>query len=240
MTVERLPNFLLRGLTPLEHRLVMALYEELRNEAKIAPGHIISYPGLPLRFRWASHYGVSSAMWLLKDDGLAETVPRLGTRFVIEGQTWEVPRSDLCIPLRAYVGRVIRERIIDGTYPAHEKIPPARLLADEFGVSLATLHSGIMPLFREGLLKRDAHGHSIAHTQAPTGGVQPGCAPHITRRGELTTEYAAWGQSKTLTQWSRDPRCLVTYACLKSRVLYQNWPLKRALSTPARTRAGAG
>lgn len=40
------------------------------------------------------------------------------------------------------------------------------------------------------------------------------------------------GETKTLAQWARDPRCCVTYSLLKSRVGRQGWSLWDALSIP--------
>lgn len=40
-------------------------------------------------------------------------------------------------------------------------------------------------------------------------------------------------ETKTLAEWARDPRCLVSYALLKSRVGRQGWSLQYALSTPS-------
>lgn len=42
----------------------------------------------------------------------------------------------------------------------------------------------------------------------------------------------AFGERKTLTQWSRDPRCVVTYAALHLRVTRRGWDSVRALTTP--------
>lgn len=43
---------------------------------------------------------------------------------------------------------------------------------------------------------------------------------------------SAWGEIKTLAQWARDSRCVVTYRLLKSRVGRQGWGVETALTTP--------
>lgn len=41
------------------------------------------------------------------------------------------------------------------------------------------------------------------------------------------------GETRTLAEWGRDPRCVVPYTCLKSRVGRQGWELLTAMTTPA-------
>ncbi len=41
----------------------------------------------------------------------------------------------------------------------------------------------------------------------------------------------AWGETKHLRGWSRDPRCRVTYACLQTRI-YKQWNPELAMTTP--------
>lgn len=40
------------------------------------------------------------------------------------------------------------------------------------------------------------------------------------------------GETMTLAQWSRDPRCKVSYHCLRDRINKLNWSFERALLTP--------
>jgi hypothetical protein len=48
-------------------------------------------------------------------------------------------------------------------------------------------------------------------------------------RNHLVT---AFGEIKTLAQWSRDPRCVVTKAALGLRINRRKWEPERALTTP--------
>lgn len=45
--------------------------------------------------------------------------------------------------------------------------------------------------------------------------------------------YTAFGETKTLTNWSRDPRCVVSNAALTLRIKRRGWEVERALTTPA-------
>ena len=42
----------------------------------------------------------------------------------------------------------------------------------------------------------------------------------------------AFGETMTLAQWSRDPRCVVTHPALALRVSRRGWGAERALTTP--------
>lgn len=46
----------------------------------------------------------------------------------------------------------------------------------------------------------------------------------------------AFGETKTLAQWSRDPRCQVKYHTLKCRINKYGWEAERAITTPTRHR----
>lgn len=42
---------------------------------------------------------------------------------------------------------------------------------------------------------------------------------------------SAFGETKTLTEWSRDPRCVVTHEALRTRIK-KGWPTERSLTAP--------
>jgi hypothetical protein len=46
------------------------------------------------------------------------------------------------------------------------------------------------------------------------------------------------GETKTLAEWSRDPRCLVSYDVLQTRVSALEWPFEQAMTIPARDKGG--
>lgn len=45
-------------------------------------------------------------------------------------------------------------------------------------------------------------------------------------------KYSAWGEEKTLVEWSKDERCVVSYDVLRSRFSDLGWGLVKALTTP--------
>lgn len=55
-------------------------------------------------------------------------------------------------PLHARIAAEIRERILNGQWPAHYKLSPEPVLAEEFGVSRGTLRKALGVLVREGFL----------------------------------------------------------------------------------------
>ena len=46
--------------------------------------------------------------------------------------------------------------------------------------------------------------------------------------------YTAYGKTKSLTKWSKDPRCMCAYRTLRLRVQQLGWPLEKSLSEPVR------
>ncbi len=42
----------------------------------------------------------------------------------------------------------------------------------------------------------------------------------------------AWGETKTIAQWSKDPRCVVEYHTLRYRLQKAFWPAEKAITTP--------
>jgi hypothetical protein len=44
----------------------------------------------------------------------------------------------------------------------------------------------------------------------------------------------AFDETKTMSEWSRDTRCVVAYHTVKQRVHKLGWPVERALTTPSR------
>lgn len=226
-----------RPLSSLDHERVQSFYKELRGEiesGELTPGQFVTYPELQKRHRWVSCTIVAHTLRLLREDGLVETRPRLGTRVVIAGQTWTVPDRDKAVPLATYVERKLRERLADRIYPPTTRIPTLEMLADEFGVSVSTIRNALTPLFDAGYLF--ASNHKAAGTlvtqlvgKTPRHELLSTAKRPSHPRG---TEYVAWGEAKTLAEWSRDSRCVVSYSCLKARVHAQSWPFKSALTTP--------
>ncbi len=49
---------------------------------------------------------------------------------------------------------------------------------------------------------------------------------------ESSAPIEAWGETKTIAQWSKDPRCVVQYATLRHRLQKAFWPAEKAITTP--------
>jgi hypothetical protein len=78
-----------------------------------------------------------------------------------------------------------------------------------------------------------------------TKGYAPGNCRWVTtsinarNRRDSLPAVLAFGDTKTPIEWSKDPRCMVSYALLHKR-LARGVPLEVALSTPSRDRRGRG
>lgn len=69
------------------------------------------------------------------------------------------------------------------------------------------------------------------------GNYEPGnCqwATHATQSANRSSrvQLTAFGETKGMTEWSRDPRCTVSYAALSLRVRRRGWDDIRAITTP--------
>jgi hypothetical protein len=64
-----------------------------------------------------------------------------------------------------------------------------------------------------------------------------GAAPSIpaARKGRCLRMVSAWAETKSMTAWSEDPRCVVSRTALKSR-LEAGWLAEEAISAPLRPR----
>lgn len=50
--------------------------------------------------------------------------------------------------------------------------------------------------------------------------------------------WTAFGESKSLKEWAKDPRCKVCFSTLLSRVTKYRWPIERAITEPKRKSGG--
>jgi hypothetical protein len=53
------------------------------------------------------------------------------------------------------------------------------------------------------------------------------------KKPRMTTPLTAWGETKTLKQWTADPRCVVAHGTLRARMRL-GWEAQKALSMPTR------
>ncbi len=55
-----------------------------------------------------------------------------------------------------------------------------------------------------------------------------------TRNMRSNRVVSAFGETKTLADWTDDPRCVVGYKTLHSRIARDGWSLERAMTKPIR------
>ncbi|WP_328585256.1 GntR family transcriptional regulator [Streptomyces sp. NBC_00370] len=131
------------------------------------------------------------------------------------------------------IEEIMRNRLADRVYPANARIPTLPGLAAEFGVSVTTVRAGLAPLITQGLLfvsDRRRDGTLVSHLASELS--RDDVLRMTGRTGPGETPYPAWGETMRLVDWSRDPRCLVSYSTLVARVREYGWELQRALTTP--------
>ncbi|MFD4161429.1 GntR family transcriptional regulator [Streptomyces cyaneofuscatus] len=225
-----------------------ALYENIRDWIKrgeLPPGTRLTYAEL---YTWpGSPYCpiVSSALWLLRRDGLVETRRGVGSRIVVPGQEWSTPEEDRYLPLRLWVEKTMRQRLADGVYPPGTRIPPLRELHEEFAVSIGTVRFGLAPLIRAGYLVTQSFnqpGKAVTYRASEVGTVVTEAVTKTDRDELLRPEqrddlppdsmFKAWGESNTLIAWSRHRRCKVSYHVLYTRIHRYYWPFEAAMTTP--------
>lgn len=235
--IEDLPQDVSRRLTSTSRTQISRLYKLLLDEIRrgeLEPGRVFTYPELTNRFD-APLDVVACSLRLLRLDGLVETRPHLGTRVVVDGETWTVPDRDRNMPLAVYVEKAMRERLADQVYRPETRVPTLDQLADEFGVSVKTVRNGLTPLFDEGFLVTP-RGHKKGGTKVTklVGRKSRAELLQLAQRPSNPhgTLYPAWGTAKTLPEWGRDKKCVVPYRTLKARVIDHRWSLKEAMTTP--------
>ncbi|MDI3418632.1 GntR family transcriptional regulator [Streptomyces sp. B-S-A12] len=210
-------------------------YEAMRRgicEGDWRPGRVLSYPVIAEVFgiNWET---VCYALRLLRRDGLVETRPRLGTRVRVAGETWHPPEKDQAVPHAVWIERKIRERLADGDYPVGTRFPSLAAVAEEFGVSIATVRHGLRPLLAEEYLVTSRYKRAGTLVGQRAGEVARDELLQLAARNKLPAALKAFGESKSLAEWSRDPRCSVSYTVLKTRFVVYGWTLDEALRRPS-------
>lgn len=60
--------------------------------------------------------------------------------------------------------------------------------------------------------------------------------PKFNMRNKSTNHFVtAFGETKTLIEWSEDSRCVVDYHRMKTRIIRDKWTAERAITTPGRS-----
>jgi DNA-binding GntR family transcriptional regulator len=202
------------------------------------PGHVFTWPQIIEEFSlhfWDVSYVLSPVLRKMRIDGLIESRPYVGVRVVIEGETWSPPAAYAEMPHDEYIEIVLRERLRDGLkgegiYRPGEQFSPLVDLAEEFGVSPATVRKATTPLKRQKILVLVGTNRTYVASDLAKFSTDELLKPSVRRRpGRMKLE--AFGESLTLAEWARHPRCQVDRTVLHTRYV-SGWGLENALTTP--------
>jgi DNA-binding FadR family transcriptional regulator len=202
------------------------------------PGHTFSWPQLAEEFSLTNTEVTRILAPVLRGmrlDGLIESRRYVGVRVVVEGKPWSPPPGYSNLPHDEYIETILRKRLKDGLrkeglYRPGEQFTPLADLAEEFGVSIATIRKAVKPLKQQGILV-------LVNTNRTH--ISPDLAQFTdeellrppARRKPGKTKLRAFGESRPLAEWARDPRCKVTHRVLFTRYV-SGWDLETALTAP--------
>ncbi|MBT2412078.1 GntR family transcriptional regulator [Streptomyces sp. ISL-12] len=197
------------------------------------PGHTFSHAELVNEFSLGIHAICKvavPAVRTLREEGLLESRPRLGIRIRIEGESWNADDEHPGIPHDVHIEKILREHLHRGIYRPGEQFPPIFVLAEEFGVSAATIRKALRPMQKQGLL--EVRNTNKRYVSAAVVDVSSEELLHIPpRRNPGKAKLLAFGEKRSLAEWAKDSRCTVSYKVLYSRY-YLGWDLEKALRTP--------
>ncbi|MFD4554884.1 GntR family transcriptional regulator [Streptomyces sp. NPDC058469] len=202
------------------------------------PGHRFSWAQLFEEFSlnsWDVGAVLSPVLREMRLDGLIEPRPYIGCRVVIEGDSWSPPAEYADLPHDEYIERVLRERLHDGLngkgiYGPGEQFPPLVHLAEEFGVSPATVRKATTPLKSQNILVLVGTNRTYVAPDLAKFSAEELLTPSE-RRKPGSTKLEAFGELHTLAEWSRHRRCRVDLKVLYSRY-EKGWDLEKTLVTP--------
>ncbi|MFG3026659.1 GntR family transcriptional regulator [Streptomyces sp. NPDC048254] len=194
------------------------------------PGHVFTWPQVSEEFGVRIR-AVGYAMQLLRYEKVVEARPHIGTRVVLlTGESWSPPGEERRSHAH-FIEKAVRGRLADDVYRPGSLFPSLSCLAEEFGVSVATVRSGLRALKEANILEAVGNTGTFVTDRVRQLNLDAllECSPASRERGE---PISACGESKSLHAWSKDPRCVVTFDVLKTRVIIYGWDLKRALESP--------
>ncbi len=209
------------------HRVYRGLREAI-TAGTIPPGTLLdSSRDLEDGYK-ADRHVVAAALRGLAREGLVH-LHHLGARVV------DVPIQAALKQTPEFVERAMRQRLAGGVYKPGTFLPRTSTIAKEFGLATPAFRSAIQPLVHVGYLVGSVNPrgtlvtHDVAEVQ-PEELLTP--ASSRTRPIPHTQRYAAFGESKTLSDWTGDRRCAVAYGVLRRRLVESGWDFQRALTTP--------
>ncbi|MDQ0765578.1 GntR family transcriptional regulator [Streptomyces canus] len=209
------------------HRVYRGLREAITT-GTIPPGTLLdSSRDLESGYK-ADRHVVAAALRGLAREGLVH-LHHVGARVV------DVPIQAAPKQTPEFVERAMRQRLAAGVYKPGTFLPRTSTIAKEFGLATPACRSAIQPLVHVGYLVGSVNPrgtlvtHDVAEVQ-PEELLTP--ASSRTRSIPHTQRYAAFGESKTLSDWTGDRRCAVAYGVLRRRLVESGWDFQRALTTP--------
>ncbi|MGW1039529.1 GntR family transcriptional regulator [Streptomyces sp. bgisy153] len=176
----------------------------------------------------ADRHVVAAALRGLAREGLVH-LHHLGARVV------DVPIQAAIKQPPEFVERAMRQRLADGVYRPGTFLPRTSTIARGFGLASPAFRSAIQPLVYAGYLVGSVNPRGTLVT-LDVAEVQPEelLTPAASRPRQIlhTRRYTAFGESKTLSDWTGDHRCAVAYSVLCRRLVVSGWDFPRALTTP--------
>ncbi|MFI0511147.1 hypothetical protein ACH3Y9_12620 [Streptomyces sp. WSLK1-5] len=171
----------------------------------------------------------------MRTEGLIESRPNVGVRVVVEGENWTPPPGYEDRPHDVYIESVLRERLNDGRlgkgiYRPGGWFSPASILAEEFGVSPATIRKAITPLKDQNILVTVGNRRTIVSPDLDKFSAEELLRAPV-RRKPGWGKLEAFGETRSISEWVKDPRCRVSREVLHSRYTL-GWEFERALTTP--------
>ncbi|MFD8609651.1 GntR family transcriptional regulator [Streptomyces sp. NPDC059631] len=213
------------------------LNRELRSrirEGTWPPGHVFTQFQITEEFSlepWEVSEVLTPVLRKMHFDGLTELCPEEGGIVVrAGGESWRPAACYYSFPHDEYIEMVVRERLHRKHYLPGVKFTPLTGLAEEFGVSLWTVRDALRPLQDQGILVTHTNYTFVSHRllYVPVGEL---LREPVRRRIGRKDELQAFGESRTMSDWSRDPRCQVNNKVLYSRYV-MGWDFEKALTTP--------
>jgi DNA-binding GntR family transcriptional regulator len=196
------------------------------------PGHIFTWSELAEEFSltgWEVGLHLAPVLRGLRRDGLIETRPRIGSRVVISGESWSPPSEYSDLPHDEYIETVIRKRLSENYYTPGGQFTPIMDLAEEFGVSMATVRKAKKTLLDQGILISAGNRTFVSPNLRNISKGDLLLQPTRDRPGHRRLE--AFGESHTIAEWARDARCVVDRPVLYNRYI-MGWDLETALRIP--------
>ncbi|MFG2463403.1 GntR family transcriptional regulator [Streptomyces sp. NPDC048523] len=202
------------------------------------PGHLFTWPQLIAEFQLSPRNVpviLSPVLRRMRRERLIEARPQIGSRVAIEGETWSPPPGYEDLPHDQYIEITLRKRLRDaltgqGTYRPGQQFTPLKELAEEFGVSTTTVRKATAVMIEQGLLVTTRGNRTFVAQDLAKFTLAEVLRPPVRRRPG-TSKLDAFGESHSLAEWARHPRCAVAYTTLYSR--YENgWSLEEALTKP--------